>query len=139
MKEVLAAQRTDGGWSDLPSMESNAYATGQALFALHSAGLPPSDTAYERGVRLLLKKQQQDGSWYVRTRALGFQPYFERDSRTASTSGLCGWNKLGNDGAGCRFTKACPGGGYCFPYSLIIAVGPKTVLPRIATGGASEY
>jgi ankyrin repeat protein len=77
MKEVLAAQRSDGGWSDLPSMESNAYATGQALFALHSAGLPPSHAAYERGVQLLLKTQQQDGSWHVRTRALGFQPYFE--------------------------------------------------------------
>ena len=79
MKEVLAAQRSDGGWSDLPSMESNAYATGQALFALHTAGLPSSDAAYERGVQLLLKTQQQDGSWYVRTRALGFQPYFEAE------------------------------------------------------------
>ena len=45
--------------------------------ALHTAGLPPSDAAYERGVQFLLKTQQEDGSSYVRTRALGFQPYFD--------------------------------------------------------------
>jgi len=79
LREVVAAQRSDGGWSDLASTESNAYATGQALFALHIAGLPSSDAAYERGIQFLLKTQQQDGSWYVRTRALGFQPYFEAE------------------------------------------------------------
>jgi hypothetical protein len=78
-QQVLAAQRSDGGWSDLPSMESNAYATGQALFALHTAGLSSSNAAYERGVQFLLKTQQKDGSWYMRTRALGFQPYFEAE------------------------------------------------------------
>ena len=77
LRELLAAQRTDGGWSDIPSTESTAYATGQALFALHTAGLPSSDPAYERGVQFLLKTQQEDGSWYVKTRALGFQPYFD--------------------------------------------------------------
>ena len=60
-----------------PQLASTAYATGQALFALHTAGLPSSDAAYERGVQFLLKTQQEDGSWYVRTRALGFQPYFD--------------------------------------------------------------
>ena len=39
MRELLAAQRADGGWSDLDSMESSAYATGKALFALQTAGL----------------------------------------------------------------------------------------------------
>jgi ankyrin repeat protein len=77
LRELLASQRPDGGWSDIPSIGSTAYATGQALFALHTAGLPSSDAAYERGVQFLLKTQQQDGSWFVKTRALGFQPYFE--------------------------------------------------------------
>ena len=77
LRELLATQRPDGGWSDIPSVGSTAYATGQALFALHTAGLPASDAAYERGVQFLLKTQQEDGSWYVRTRALGFQPYFD--------------------------------------------------------------
>ena len=77
LRELLVTQRPDGGWSDIPSTGSTAYATGQALFALHTAGLRSSDAAYERGVQFLLKTQQEDGSWYVRTRALGFQPYFD--------------------------------------------------------------
>jgi len=76
-RELVAIQRSDGGWSDLPSMESNAYATGRALFALQSAGLPVSEPIYQRGVQFLLNSQMEDGSWYVRTRALGFQPYFD--------------------------------------------------------------
>jgi hypothetical protein len=42
MRELLVAQKADGGWSDLPSMESTAYATGKSLVALHTAGLPVS-------------------------------------------------------------------------------------------------
>ena len=77
MRELLAAQRADGGWSDIDSMESSAYATGKALFALQTAGLSASDAAYERAVRFLLNTQQEDGSWYVKTRAMAFQPYFD--------------------------------------------------------------
>ncbi len=75
--ELLAAQRPDGGWSDLPSMRSTPYATGMSLVALHTGGLPASNPAYQRGVQFLLATQQEDGSWYTRTRALGFQPYFD--------------------------------------------------------------
>jgi hypothetical protein len=35
--------------------------------------------AQVRGVHYLLQTQQEDGSWYVKTRALAFQPYFEAD------------------------------------------------------------
>ena len=77
VKELLAAQRPDGGWSDLPTTQSTAYATGKSLVALHIAGLPVSSSAYQRGIKLLLNTQQQDGSWYVQTRALGFQPWFD--------------------------------------------------------------
>jgi hypothetical protein len=77
-KELLAHQRPDGGWAQLPALESDAYATGQALTALHhAAGLPVSDPAYQRGLRFLLQKQQADGSWLVRSRSVKFQPYFE--------------------------------------------------------------
>jgi squalene cyclase len=75
--DLLAIQRADGGWSDLPSMESGAYTTGLAMIALQSSGLPVSDPAYQRGVRYLLSTQFEDGSWHVRTRAAGLQPYFE--------------------------------------------------------------
>jgi len=77
MRELVAVQRSDGGWSDLPSLASTAYATGKALVALQTAGLPTSDPAYQRGVQFLLDSQQEDGSWYVKSRALGFQPYFD--------------------------------------------------------------
>jgi ankyrin repeat protein len=76
-RDLLALQRADGGWADLPSMPSNPYATGKALVALEAAGLAVSDASYKRGTEFLLKNQMADGSWYVKTRALGFQPYFE--------------------------------------------------------------
>jgi len=76
-RDLLALQRADGGWADLPTMSSNAYATGKALVALQTAGLPASDPAYRRGMDYLLKNQMADGSWLVRTRALAFQPFFE--------------------------------------------------------------
>jgi ankyrin repeat protein len=77
LRELLGAQHDDGGWSDLPSMPSSPYATGRSLVALHAAGLPVAAAAYQRGVQWLLATQQEDGSWYTRTRALGFQPFFD--------------------------------------------------------------
>jgi hypothetical protein len=77
MRELLAKQRPDGGWADLDSMESGAYATGKSLYALQIAGLPATGPAYKHAVQYLLSTQQEDGSWYVRTRAMGFQPYFD--------------------------------------------------------------
>jgi squalene cyclase len=76
-REVLALQRPDGGWSDMPSMQSSAFATGKALVALQVAGVPTADAAFQRGLKFLLDTQQEDGSWYVRSRALAFQPYFD--------------------------------------------------------------
>jgi hypothetical protein len=32
---------------------------------------------YRRGVAFLLSTQHEDGSWYVRSRSIPFQPYFE--------------------------------------------------------------
>jgi hypothetical protein len=76
-RDLLAVQRPDGGWSDIASMESSAYTTGLALLALENSGLPVSDPACRRGVQYLLNTQLADGSWHVRTRAAGFQPYFD--------------------------------------------------------------
>jgi ankyrin repeat protein len=74
---LVALQRADGGWAQLPSMSSDAYATGQALFALHAAGMAVNEPVYRKAVDYLLKTQLEDGTWFVRTRAFGFQPYFE--------------------------------------------------------------
>jgi ankyrin repeat protein len=77
-KALLAGQRDDGGWAQLPSLASDAYATGQAMVALRESGvLAATAPAYERAVRFLLSTQFEDGSWFVRSRAIPFQPYAE--------------------------------------------------------------
>ena len=73
---LLSEQRPDGGWGQLPALESDAYATGQALVALQCAAkLPASDPRIQRGVAFLLRTQIADGSWLVRTRSFPFQPF----------------------------------------------------------------
>jgi hypothetical protein len=59
-------------------MDSDAYATGQALVALAESGVvTTADPVYKKGVEFLLKTQFADGSWLVRTRALPLQPLFD--------------------------------------------------------------
>ena len=77
-RQIVAAQKPDGGWSQLPAMKSDAYATGQALYALnYGAGIAASHEAYRKGIDFLLRTQLEDGSWYVRRRGFGFFPYFD--------------------------------------------------------------
>lgn len=77
-KALAAAQRADGGWSQLPTMGSDAYATGEALYALNASGrIPVNDPVYGKGVKYLLNSQAADGSWHVKSRAIWVQPYFE--------------------------------------------------------------
>ncbi len=72
-------QRPGGGWAQLPSYPSDAYSTGEALYALHEAGAP-DDAAWRRGIAYLLSTQQADGTWHVRTRMISpaevSPPYF---------------------------------------------------------------
>lgn len=73
-RALLALQREDGGWSQLPGLETDAYATAQALVALNTAGYAVSSPEYQRGKMFLLRTQFADGSWLVRTRAYPVQP-----------------------------------------------------------------
>ena len=77
VQELIALQCADGGWGQTNDLPNDAYATGEALYALHETGMPASDAVYRKGVEYLLRTQQQDGSSHVKTRAAGFQPYFE--------------------------------------------------------------
>jgi len=84
VKELTEKQREDGGWAQLDAGEpesatqSDAYATGSALVALHQAGdLCTDDPTFQRGLRYLLKTQQDDGSWHVPSRSKPIQAYFE--------------------------------------------------------------
>jgi squalene cyclase len=77
-KDLLAAQRDDGGWSQLPDGESDAYATGSVMASLAQAGgVAVADAAYRKGVAWLLRAQKEDGSWHVKSRSKPFQAYFE--------------------------------------------------------------
>jgi hypothetical protein len=77
-RALAGSQRADGGWNQLPSMGSDAYATGQALYALNLSGkVAVANTVYQSGVKYLLRTQASDGSWHVKTRSLPVQPYFE--------------------------------------------------------------
>jgi hypothetical protein len=74
----VTLQHDDGGWSQMPGMQTDAYATGQAMFALAIAGkMSPSDPVYQKGVDYLLRTQTPDGTWHVQTRSIWLQPYFE--------------------------------------------------------------
>ena len=76
--KLLGEQRSDGGWAQRPGFPSDAYATGQTLYALNQAGgIRSNDPAYLKGVSFLRRTQFQDGSWHVRSRSVKFQPYFE--------------------------------------------------------------
>jgi hypothetical protein len=77
VRRLMALQHGDGGWSQLPTMTSDPYASGQALYALRVAGVAASSDAYRKGVQHLLRTQLEDGTWYMRSRAIGMQPYFD--------------------------------------------------------------
>src|SRR5207245_3183130 len=78
VRDLVQDQHKDGGWAQLGERDSDAYATGSALVALHEAGgMPVSDPVYRRGLKFLISSQRQDGSWLVRSRSKPFQTYFE--------------------------------------------------------------
>lgn len=76
-RQVLAGQGDDGGWAQLDSLESDAYATGQTLCVLFMTGAKPTDEACRRGLRFLLETQKDDGSWFVKSRSKPVQVYFD--------------------------------------------------------------
>jgi hypothetical protein len=75
-------------------MQSDAYATGQALYALNESGMPVSDPVYQRGVKYLLRTQDRDGTWFVNKRAIPANNYLDAgfphgESQCASFNGTC--------------------------------------------------
>jgi hypothetical protein len=74
--KLLAEQREDGGWAQLPTQASDAYATGLALYALNQGGgVAVEHPAYRRGALFLLRTQLADGSWFVPSRSFPVVEY----------------------------------------------------------------
>ena len=77
-RSLLELQRPDGGWGGNPYMKSDAFATGVALTSLiESNAITTTHSAFRSGVDYLLSTQFPDGSWYMRSRSIKMQPYFE--------------------------------------------------------------
>jgi squalene-hopene/tetraprenyl-beta-curcumene cyclase len=68
--DLLARQNADGGWRQTPDMRSDAFATGQSLYALRAAGIPADDAAIRAGAAFLINSQSADGSWPMTSRPL---------------------------------------------------------------------
>jgi len=68
VERIQQRQNVDGGWSQAKEMASDAWATGQALYALAHAGIGPREPAIARGHAFLIKTQRGDGSWPMTSR-----------------------------------------------------------------------
>jgi ankyrin repeat protein len=101
VQSLKAAQNQDGSWSLLPGYPGEAYATGEALYALHVSGdVSTGETAYAKGVQWLLRNQLDDGSWFMPARAVPVQPH------TFESGFPHGWHQFASDGASSWATMA---------------------------------
>jgi ankyrin repeat protein len=74
-RAIVSEQRTDGGWAQLDTLGTDAYATGKVLVALRETQvLRTGDAPFQRGVAYLVRTQQADGAWLVKSRPFPFQP-----------------------------------------------------------------
>jgi hypothetical protein len=74
-EKLKSMQNADGGWSQLTTLKTDAYATGQILYALYVSGMiKTDDPVYQKGLDYLLKTQNEKGTWYVATRSFPIQP-----------------------------------------------------------------
>jgi squalene-hopene/tetraprenyl-beta-curcumene cyclase len=95
--ELLALQRSDGGWSmealgkgwvgrkgeeanaDAPS---DGYGTGLVVHVLRQCGVPASDAALQRGKTWLASNQRESGRWFTRS-INGVKQHYISDAASA--------------------------------------------------------
>jgi hypothetical protein len=68
VRRIEARQNAYGGWSQVKGMASDAWATGQALYALAHAGIQRGEPVIRRAHAFLIKTQTDDGSWPMTSR-----------------------------------------------------------------------
>jgi hypothetical protein len=93
--ELLSLQRADGGWAQNADMPSDAYATGQTLYALSLAGETAERPEIQRAIDFLAAGQKPDGSWPMTSHST---PDGRPGSSTLLTPITCGagaWATLG--------------------------------------------
>lgn len=66
--QLTKLQRANGGWAQTDERDSDAFATGQALYALHRAGVPATEPVIRKGLDYLIKAQRDDGTWPMTSR-----------------------------------------------------------------------
>jgi hypothetical protein len=96
--ELLGRQNGDGGWAYRKGVQSSdAFATGQSLFALAGERLK-DDPAIGRAWEFLARTQREDGSWFVPTSAIHSDPASEsRAKKTDEVNSYWGsaWAAIG--------------------------------------------
>jgi squalene-hopene/tetraprenyl-beta-curcumene cyclase len=100
LKRLLARQNQDGGFGFLPGESSNAFATGQALYALRMLGLADGDPTIDRGTSWLVANQAEHGGWsnlrgYGKAEAMwGVLGLVSVDVLTVAAAGLMDGDRL---------------------------------------------
>ncbi len=90
-EKLVALQHEDGGWGWLTADESDALATGMALYALVKTRSAAGDANISTAIAWLIDSQQEDGSWQVRGTKEKKREGFEE---TAQYWGTC-WAVIG--------------------------------------------
>jgi Squalene-hopene cyclase C-terminal domain len=68
VQRLIKMQRSDGGWAQTQDRASDAFATGQALVAMHEAGLDRAHPSVSSAIEFLVNSQQTDGTWQMSSR-----------------------------------------------------------------------
>ncbi|MGH9668107.1 MAG: hypothetical protein ACRD9L_27120, partial [Bryobacteraceae bacterium] len=131
-RDLLRMQNADGGWPQLPGLSSDAYSTGQALYAMQGSDTATVHRAASRkAIQYLLDTQHADGSWMVesrqRTPMQVSPPFFDAEflhgkQQFISTAATC-WAALGLLAA-LPATNANPA-----PFLLADAAAPRGLEP----------
>lgn len=93
VRAIQENQKPDGGWAQAKDMESDAWGTGQALYALALSGMG-DEQRMARGRAFLVSTQRDNGSWPMTSR-----PTKPGEKGSTSlipiTGGGSGWGVLG--------------------------------------------
>ncbi len=94
--ELFAMQRVDGGWSQtVPESKSDAFATGQTLYALSLAGYSAERPEIKRAIDFLVATQKPDGSWPMISRSTPDGSPGSANLLTPIECAACSWATLG--------------------------------------------